>query len=82
MERKFMLCQYPKNGFGEKCGKYYLLDVYGNKYDIKNEYDKVLDEMELVVKINDSPFGIFHGKTMKDLIETIELNLDTKIEEW
>ena len=77
-----MLCQYPKNGFGGKCGKYYLLDMYGNMYDIENEYDKVLGEMELVVRINDSPNGIFYGKDMKDLIETSELNLDTKIEEW
>ena len=53
-----MLCQYPKNGFGGKCGKYYLLDMYGNMYDIENEYDKVLGEMELVVRINDSPNGV------------------------
>ena len=44
--RKFMLCQYPGNGFGEKNNQFYLLDVFGNKYDIANEYDKVLKEME------------------------------------
>ena len=63
MKRKFMLCQYPKNGFGGKCGKYYLLDMYGNMYDIENEYDKVLGEMELVVRINDSPNGVIHERT-------------------
>ena len=79
MKRKFMLCQYPDNGFGSKNGQFYLLDVFGNKYDIVSEYDKVLDETNSVVIINDHPYC---ENTIKKLIETLELHFDTKIAKW
>lgn len=79
MKRKFMLCQYPDNGFGEKNGSFYLLDVFGNRYDIVNEYDKVLDEMNKLVVINEHPYC---ESTISRLIETLEERFDTKIEKW
>lgn len=78
-KRKFMLCQYPDQGFGGKSAKWYLLDVFGNKYDIIDEYDKVLQEMNKVVMINGNPYC---EKTIEELIKTIEINSDAKIEKW
>lgn len=78
-KRKFMLCQYPAQGFGGKSGQWYLLDVFGNKYDITDEYDKVLKEMSKVVKIDKY---VFSGVTTDELITMIESEFDTKIERW
>ena len=77
--RKFMLCQYPDNGFGSKNSQYYLLDVFGNKYDIVDDYDKVLDEMNKLVVINGYPY-CEHSVTK--LIESLEIRFDAKIEKW
>ena len=77
-----MLCRYPENGFGSKNGTFYLLDVFGNKYEIKDEYDKTLDEMNKVVTINDSVYGTYCESSMDKLIERIELETDSKIERW
>ena len=79
-----MLCQYPTQGFGGKSGMFYLLDVWGNRYDIKDEYDKVLGETNKVVCLTDNihNFGTFCESTMEKLIERIELETDSKIERW
>ena len=77
--RRFMLCQYPAQGFGGKSGKFYLLDVFGNKYDITDEYDILIEEMYKMVKIGKN---IFHAVTIDALIKSIELDCDTKIERW
>ena len=82
MKRKFMLCRYPDNGFGSKSGSFYLLDVFGNKYDIENEYDKALGEMNKVVRLNDSVYGVYCESTLDKLIERIEIDTDSKIERW
>ena len=74
-----MLCQYPAQGFGGKSAQWYLLDVFGNKYDITDEYDKVLKEMSKVVKIDKYEFS---GVTTDELITMIESEFDTKIERW
>ena len=79
MTRKFMLCRYPINGFGTKNGMFYLLDVFGNKYDICNDYDKELDEMNKLVVINDNWYC---ERTIDELIKTLEMRFDTKIEKW
>lgn len=79
MNRKFMLCRYPNNGFGSKNGMFYLLDVFGNKYDIVDDYDNTLDEMNKLVIINDYPYC---ESTIDELIETLEMRFDTKIEKW
>ena len=81
-DRKFMLCQYPGNGFGEKNNQYYLLDVFGNKYDIVNEYDKTLDEMNKVVRLGDGVYDVYCESTLDELISTVEQRYDTKIERW
>lgn len=41
---KLKECKYPKNGFGGKSGMAYLLDQFGNIYDLQSEYDSILDE--------------------------------------
>lgn len=33
-KQKLILCRYDNNGFGNKNNTYYLLDKYGNKYDM------------------------------------------------
>ena len=77
-----MLCQYPGNGFGEKNNQYYLLDVFGNKYDIENEYDKTLDEMNKVVRLGEGVYDVYCENTLDELISAIEQRYDTKIERW
>lgn len=82
MKRKFMLCRYPKNGFGSKSGSFYLLDVFGNRYDIMEEYDKTLNETNKVVSISDSVYGMYCENSIEKLIERIENDTDSKIERW
>lgn len=82
MKRKFMLCQYPAQGFGGMSGEFYLLDVFGNRYEIKDAYDKVLGEMYKVVKINDSFYGTYSADTVEGLVEAVEIALGTKIVKW
>lgn len=79
-----MLCRYPENGFGSKNGTFYLLDVWGNRYEIQNEYDKVLKEMNKVVCLTDNihNLGTFCESTLDKLIEAIEVYTDSKIERW
>lgn len=79
MKRKFMLCRYPNNGFGSKSGTFYLLDAFGYKYGIMDEYDKVLGEMNKVVSVNGKTYC---GNTIDKLIESIEIETDSKIERW
>lgn len=83
-KRMFMLCQYPEQGFGARNGKFYLLDVWGNRYDIKDEYDKALGETNKTVCLTDNihTLGTFCESTLDSLIETIEINTDSKIERW
>jgi len=80
--RKFMLCQYPGNGFGEKNNQFYLLDVFGNKYDIVNEYDKTLGEMNKVVRLGDGVYDVYCESSLNELISAIEQRYDTQIERW
>ncbi len=82
MKRKFMLCRYPDNGFGSKNRMFYLLDVFGNRYDIENEYDKILHEMNMVVRINDSVYGVYCESSLDKLIERIEIDTESKIVRW
>lgn len=44
MNMKLKECAYPTNGFGGKSGMAYLLDQFGNIYDLNSEYDSVLEE--------------------------------------
>ena len=78
-QRKFMLCQYPAQGFGGKSGNFYLLDMFGNKYDIVDEFDDCLKEMNKMVKIDKYEFTAVNTNA---LIKTIEVEFDTKIERW
>lgn len=80
--RKFMLCQYPGNGFGSKNNQFYLLNQFGVKFDIENEYDNALEEMKKVVRLGDSPYDGYCAATIDELIEVIEERYDTKIERW
>ena len=81
-QRKFMLCQYPAQGFGGKSGQYYLMDQFGNKFEIKDEYDKTLAEMNKVVRLGDYVGDTYCESTIDELISTIEVDRDTKIERW
>lgn len=84
MKRKFMLCRYPDNGFGSRSGMFYLLDVWGNRYDIKDEYNAALKEMVKVVCLEDNihSLGTFSESSLGKLIERIELDTNSKIDRW
>ena len=77
-----MLCQYPGKGFGEKNSQFYLLDVFGNTYDIVNEYDKTLDYTNKVARLGVDVFDVFCESTLDELVSTIEQRYATKIERW
>ena len=51
MTTKLRLCRYPDNGFGEKNNKFYLLDVFGNVFNIKEEYSHNMVEYVVEVEI-------------------------------
>ena len=78
-KRVFMLCSYPDEGFGSKSGTFYLLDEFGYKYGIMNEYDKVLGEMNKVVHVSSKTYS---GSTIAKLIESIEEDTDSRIVRW
>lgn len=78
-KRKYMLCRYPDKGFGAKSGTFYLLDAFGYKYGIMDEYDKALGEMDKVVSVNGRSY---YGKTVDELVESIEADTDSKIVRW
>ena len=78
-KRKYMLCQYPSNGFGSKNGTFYLLDVFGNKYGFLDEYDKTLGEMNKIISVNGTTYC---ERSMDEIIERIEMETDSKIERW
>jgi hypothetical protein len=80
--RKFMLCKYPAQGFGSKSNQYYLMNQLGTKFDIVDEYDKVLDEMNKVVRLGDGVYDVYCESSIEKLIEAIEERYDTKIERW
>ena len=81
-QRKFMLCQYPAQGFGGKSGQYYLIDMYGNRYDIVDKYDDVLKEMNKVVRLGSGLNNTYCETSLDELISTIEVNTESKIERW
>lgn len=56
--------------------------MFGNKYDIVNEYDKTLDETNKMVRLGDGVCEVYCESTLDELISTIEQRYDTKIERW
>ena len=56
--------------------------MFGNKYDIENEYDKALDEMNKVVRLGDGVYDVYCESSLDKLISTVEQRYDTKIERW
>lgn len=55
---KLHFAKYPSNGFGAKCNQYYLIDIFGNIFDIVAEWDDILKET--FYRINDEN-GILRG---------------------
>lgn len=80
--RKFMLCQYPGNGFGDKNNQFYLMNQFGTKFDIVNEYDCDLQQMSKVVRIDYDSYDDFYADTLDDLIKAVEERYDTMIKRW
>jgi len=80
--RKFMLCQYPGNGFGSKNNQFYLMNQFGTKFDIVDEYDKVLKEMNKAVRLGDGPYDVYCAATIDELVKAVEERYDTKIVRW
>ena len=80
--RKYILCQYPSNGFGSKSNQFYLMNQYGSRFDIVDDYDKTLGEMNKSVCLGDLGNIEFTEPSMSELIATVEEYTDTKIERW
>jgi len=57
--KKLHYAQYPGNGFGGRCSQYYLIDIFGNRYDIVSEYDKVTEET--VYRVSDPTRLLYCG---------------------
>lgn len=79
MKYSYKLCKYPGNGLGSKNNQFYLLDQLGTRYDFKNEYDRVLDEMFWVIEL--PGLGQFNGKTVDEIVDTLKV-YDVKITKW
>lgn len=79
MKYSYKLCKYPGNGWGSKNNQFYLLDQLGTRYDFKNEYDRVLDEMFWVIEL--PGLGQFNGKTVDEIVDTLKV-YDVKITKW
>ena len=77
-KQKYMLCKYPENGFGNKANNYYLLDEYGTRYDFKDEYDRVLEEMIVVINI---PNYCLSGASVSELVSDLK-GLGVSIRKW
>lgn len=75
----YKLCKYPANGFGSKNNQFYLLDKLGNRYDFKNEYDSVIDELFWIIEL--PVIGQFNGKTIEEIVDTLKTH-DVKISKW
>lgn len=86
---KLHYAKYPANGFGNRNNQYYLIDVFGNRFDIIGIKDEVLNEVFWTVNdpqrlLNDCGHAV-SAYTAESAIELIErLNeLDTlAITEW
>lgn len=77
MTTKLRLCRYPDNGFGEKNNKFYLLDVFGNVFNIKEEYSHNMGEDVVEVEI----YGkLYQSDTRQNLINFALA--DFKITKW
>lgn len=72
------LCRWPLIGFGKDAGKPYLLDIFGKIYRITNEYDEHIQESYLSVELRRGVY--YNGTDLEDLLETISLNENCKIE--
>ena len=86
---KLHYAQYPKNGFGGKCNQIYLIDIFGNRYDIVSEYDNVMEEVFYRVEDNDRllfdsgyDLSSFTAQSPLELIAILNELESVKITKW
>lgn len=76
---KLRLCRYPNVGFGKRNNQWYLLNQYGTKYYIMDEYDKELKEMYACVTIENETYT---AKTLQRLVEYLNTENNFHITKW
>lgn len=76
--KSYKLCRYPTNGFGDKNSKFYLLDQFGNRFEIKDELDPVLNERFYTIDLDGRAFW---GKDITDLVDRIR-DCFIKVDKW
>lgn len=79
MATNYRLCKYPANGFGNKNGLSYLMNEFGEKFEFKNEYDRVLDERFWTIEL--PVYGIQNGDTINEIVEKLKL-MGLVIKKW
>lgn len=78
MKKSYKLCRYLGNGFGSKNGTFYLLDQFGNRFEIQDELDPVLNERFYTIDLDGRTFW---GKDITDLVEKIR-DCFIKVTKW
>lgn len=76
---KLKINQYPKQGFGGKAGKFYLLNEFGTIYDIQDYYEKIDKKMVKMVEYGNHTI---YGDDIDEIIEKFDIELNIKIEKW
>lgn len=71
--------RYPKNGFGDKSGQFYLINEFGHIFDIHNIYVKFDDSM--IVRVNYYN-RIIYADDIEQLIKVFDTELNIKIKNW
>ena len=78
MKKSYKLCRYPNDGFGDKKGKFYLLDQFGNRFEIQDELDPVLNERFYTIDLDGRTFW---GNDIADLVDRIR-DCFIKVTKW
>ena len=80
MEKKsFKLCYYPKNGFGGKCGKPYLIDQFGHKYDFEIDDDPDAIKRDWIITIGELSWS---GESPSKIVEDLKATFGFDIKKW
>ena len=78
MKKSYKLCRYPKDGFGSKGGTFYLLDQFGNRFEIQDEMDPILNERFYTIDLDGRTFW---GNDIADLVDKIR-DCFIKVAKW
>lgn len=73
---KLKFCKYPKNGFGGKCDKPYLINQFGTIFNFEHYYE-IDNEMIWKIEIYGKEY---YGNSPSDIVK--DLDFMYKISKW